>query len=62
MHFVHFVLFYSLYSNSSVRVPWLQRTNFRDPSAAHADESDMVCFVTINCFLDLSCLSFLSEV
>lgn len=37
---------FSLFKQLSVTVPWLQRTNFRDLSAAHADESDMVCFVT----------------
>lgn len=43
---MHFALFHSLYSSSSVTVPWLQRTNFRDLSASHAGESDVVCFVT----------------
>lgn len=37
---------FSLFKQLSVIVPWLQRTNFRDLSAAHADESAMVCFVT----------------
>lgn len=43
---MHFVLFHPLYSNSSVTVPWLQRTNFRHLPAARADESDIVCFLT----------------
>lgn len=37
---------FSLFKQFSVALPWLQRTNFKDLSAAHADESDMVCFVT----------------
>lgn len=37
---------FSLFKQFSVASPWLQRTNFKDLSAAHADESDMVCFVT----------------
>lgn len=41
------MFFYPLYSSSfQLRCPGFERADFRDLSAAHADESDMVCFVT----------------
>lgn len=37
---------FSLFKQFSIALPWLKRTSYKDLSAAHADESDLVCFVT----------------